>query len=220
MENHCGHRIQPCSNTHPPRPINLPPDPPEDESGFLVVRFKPGALDSKPGELAAAAKEAGLQALVNALDTFKLNSRPLITSVKAADLEKIEQGAMQGETPPLRSLLNYWRLDARHLGHKLDEAEAALRRLPEIEIVYREKTPSDPVNPGDDTYSGAENFLDAAPTGIDARWVWTQPNGDGSTMRFIDLEQGWLLGHEDLPAPTLIFNDNHDGKLPLITAKV
>jgi subtilisin family serine protease len=30
-------------------------------------------------------------------------------------------------------------------------------------------------------------------------------------MHFIDLEQGWLLGHEDLPSPTLIFNDNHDG---------
>jgi serine protease len=111
----------------------------------------------------------------------------------------------------MRSLTSYWRLDTRQVGAKLQEIEAALRRIPEIELVYREKTPSDPVNPGNDTYSGSESFLDAAPTGVDARWVWTQPNGDGTGMRFIDLEQGWLLGHADLPSPTLIFNDNHDG---------
>jgi len=55
--------------------------------------------------------------------------------------------------------------------------------------------------------SALEHFLDAAPhRAIDARWFWTQPDGDGAGMHFIDLEDGWLLGHEDLPAPKLIFN--------------
>jgi serine protease len=211
MERDCDCKIKLCPDTNPPRPINLAPDPPPDDSGFLIIRFKPGALGSRQAKLAAAAKQSGLRALSDILDEYKLASQPLVTSLNRAKLEKLEQEAMQGDTPPMRSLTSYWRLDTRQVGAKLQEIEVALRRIPEIELVYREKTPSDPVNAGNDTYSGSESFLDAAPTGVDARWVWTQPNGDGTGMRFIDLEQGWLLGHEDLPSPTLIFNDNHDG---------
>jgi len=204
-------KIRLCPERKPPRPINLSGDPPPDDSGFLVVRFKASTLDARHGDLAAAAKQAGLKALMQLLDTFRLSSRPLITSIKPDVLERIEKEALGSELHPLQSLSTYWRLDVRHTTQKPEEIEAALRRLPEVELVYREKTPSDPVNAGDDTYAGTENFLDAAPTGIDARWVWTQPNGDGAGMHFIDLEQGWLLGHEDLPSPTLLFNDNHDG---------
>jgi hypothetical protein len=200
-----------CPDHEPPGPINLQGDPPPDDSGFLIVRFKAGTLDVRHGDLAAAAKQAGLTALIHTLDTFKLNSKPLITSIKPEDLDRIEKAALGSEFRPLHSLSDYWRLDIRNATDQLEEIEAALRRLPEIELLYREKTPSDPVNAGNDTYAGSENFLDAAPTGVDARWIWTQPNGDGAGMHFIDLEQGWLLGHEDLPGPTLIFNDNHDG---------
>lgn len=200
-----------CPEHEPARPINLLADPPSDDTGFLVIRLRAGALVARHGELSAAAKDAGLHALGQALKTFKLNSAPLVTSVKPDELARIEQAALASEFPPLRSLSAYWRLDARTAAHSLEEIEAALRRLPEVELVYREKTASDPVNASDDTYAGSENFLDAAPNGVDARWVWTQPNGDGASMHFIDLEQGWLLGHIDLPGPTLIFNDNHDG---------
>ncbi len=204
-------KVGTCSKHLPLRPINLAADVPPGDSGFLIIRLKPGTLVAKRPDLTAVAKEAGLQALVQVLDNFKLTGRPLITSIKPEELARIEQRAMGAELTPLRSLSTYWRLDIRQTVHKLGEIETALRHLTEVELVYQEKTSSDPVNPGDDTYSGSENFLDAAPTGIDARWVWTQSNGDGAAMHFIDLEQGWLLGHEDLPGPTLIFNDNHDG---------
>lgn len=204
-------KIRLCGEQQPPRHINLPPNPPPDDSGFLIVRFKEGILALEQRELSAAAKQAGLHALLKTLDTFKLTARPLITSVSAVDLAKIEHAALQGELPPSRSLSTYWRIDVRNATHTLEEIEAGLRRLPEVELVYREKTPSDPVNAADDTYAASEGFLDGAPTGVNARWAWTQPNGDGSGMHYIDLEQGWLLGHEDLPGPTLIFNDNHDG---------
>jgi len=200
-----------CADYQPPRPINLRGDPPPDDSGFLIVRFKAGTINNQYADLATAAKKAGLLALNHTLDAFKLTAKPLITSIKSEELERFEQAALAADYPPLQSLTAYWRVDVRQAAQQLEEIEAALRRLPEVELVYREKTPSDPVNAADDTYAGSENFLDAGPTGIDARWVWTQPNGDGIGMHFIDLEQGWLLGHEDLPAPTLIFNDNRDG---------
>jgi len=157
-------KIRICPEHQPTRPINLAADPPADDSGFLIVRFKGGTLVTQHGELAVAAKKAGLVTLTQLLDTFKLTGKPLITSVKSDDLERIERAALRSDLAPLRSLSAYWRVDVRHAIAKLEEIEAGFRRLPEVELVYREKTPSDPVNAGDDTYAGSENFLDAAPT--------------------------------------------------------
>ena len=56
-----------------------------------------------------------------------------------------------------------------------------------------------PVNPTDDPLSNKQGYLSAAPVGIDAHFAWT--HADGSGIGFVDLEQGWTLDHEDLPAP-------------------
>jgi subtilisin family serine protease len=40
--------------------------------------------------------------------------------------------------------------------------------------------------------------LNAAPTGIDAYYAWTQPGGRGAGVKIIDCEWGWLFTHEDL----------------------
>ena len=136
-------KIRLCPEHQPPRPINLRGDPPPDNSGFLIVRFRAGTLDARHGDLAAAAKQAGLVALIQTLDAFNLSSRPLITSIKPDDLERIEKAALEAELRPLQSLSDYWRLDIRNATPQLEEIEAALRRLPEVELFYREKTPSD-----------------------------------------------------------------------------
>src|SRR5438445_7605545 len=79
MERDCDCKIKLCPHSDPPRPINVPPDAPPDDSGFLVIRFKPGALGSRQVELAAAAKESGLHALAGVLAADKLRVQPLIT---------------------------------------------------------------------------------------------------------------------------------------------
>ena len=83
-----------------------------------------------------------------------------------------------------------------------------------MDRAYREFDVTEPlVNDVDDDYAADQDYLDAAPTGIDARWAWTQPNGEGSGVGVIDLEQGWLPNHEDIvaKAPTLVYGDNRDG---------
>jgi hypothetical protein len=62
------------------------------------------------------------------------------------------------------------------------------------------------VTPGDDPHSIGQDYQDAAPLGIDARWMWTQPNGEGSGVAVVDVEGGWRVTHEDLvgKTPTLI----------------
>src|SRR5215213_3075193 len=74
-----------------------------------------------------------------------------------------------------------------------------LQGLDLVEEAYVEGGPvPPPVNPGDDPRSGNQGYLSAAPTGIDARWAWSVT--DGQNVRFVDLERGWTLNHEDLAA--------------------
>ncbi len=201
----------PDSDSRPnsPTPINLGGERPPDDTGFLIVRFKPDALRLEHANLENAAAEAGLLHINKMLKAFNLIAAPTIRSVMRNQVRELEARIAKKKFAPEHSLLSYWRLDARRAYKSLEEIEAALRHLPEVDLVYREKTVTDPANPGDDTYAGLENFLDAAKVGVDARWAWTQQNGEGQGMHFIDVEQGWIVDHEDLPNPQLIFNDNN-----------
>jgi hypothetical protein len=95
-----------------------------------------------------------------------------------------------------------------------ETASALVRKLQELDLVeeaYVEGGPvPPPVNPADDPRSGGQEYLNAAPTGIDARWAWALTDGQG--VRFVDLERGWTLDHEDLAAAgiTLISGVNQD----------
>ncbi|HEY9421847.1 MAG TPA: S8 family peptidase [Thermoanaerobaculia bacterium] len=68
---------------------------------------------------------------------------------------------------------------------------------PSVEIAYVEGGPTPPpVSPTDDPRNANQDYLDAAPRGIDARWAWGRIDGGG--IGFVDLERGWTLDHEDL----------------------
>ncbi len=181
-----------------------------DESGYLIVRLKPGAIKNDLDDLAPAARKAKLNGLARCLGSFKLGGKRLIRSVKPAKLKELERTPYETAAPK-HSLSAYWRLDARQLEAPLDEVETSLRHLPEVDLVYREKTATDPVDASDDTHAALEGFLNPAPAGVDARWAWSLPGGDGAGMHFVDLEQGWLRGHEDLPPYDLLCGENRDG---------
>ncbi|MBN8232132.1 S8 family serine peptidase [Corallococcus macrosporus] len=53
-----------------------------------------------------------------------------------------------------------------------------------------------PVTP---MYESLQGYLNAAPSGIDARYAWTVPGGNGSGVRIVDVENGWRTTHEDMP---------------------
>jgi len=46
--------------------------------------------------------------------------------------------------------------------------------------------------------SARQIYLNAAPSGVDARWAWTQAGGRGRDIRIIDVEGAWRFTHEDL----------------------
>lgn len=70
-----------------------------------------------------------------------------------------------------------------------------------VEYAYVAGIPSNPnvigtTNP----LFGQQTYLAPAPTGIGAAAAWTK-GADGAGVRLIDIEQGWFLGHDDLPKP-------------------
>jgi hypothetical protein len=52
--------------------------------------------------------------------------------------------------------------------------------------------------PATPDYTARQIYLNAAPSGIDARWAWTQTGGRGRDIRIIDIEGAWRFTHEDL----------------------
>jgi hypothetical protein len=183
-------------------------------SGFVIVRLRQGLAAGDGDALIDVAKRLQLAGLAGVLESFNLAGRRSVRSVKPQQIRELERKAAASDFPPLHSLTSYWRIDMRHAPERIDEVIKRLSALPEIERAYRELSTSDPlVNAADDDYAADQDYLDAAPVGIDARWAWTQPNSEGAGIAFVDLEQGWFPNHEDLvgKAPTIIYGDNRDG---------
>jgi hypothetical protein len=202
----------------PPDKINTAKE--REYSGFVILALSSNiAPSTESGNLTEFARTRELHSLARLLDEFRqVKSTRLITSLPIDEILKLESNAAAKSSnfAPLHSLTSYWRLDCRMLSEEqeIKKLVKLLNQLPEINLAYREMSVSKPmvVNAADDPLSVKQNYLDAAPTGIDARFAWTQPNGDGAGVGFVDLERGWFTKHEDLKAktPTVIFGDNSD----------
>ena len=187
----------------------------EHYSGYVIVRLRSGLRSTSDATLFDAAKRLKLDGLAGLLQAFDLMAtQRTVRSLKSEQILELERKAASTEFPPLHSLTSYWRINLRDRPEKIEEVVKRLNALPEVDRAYREFDVTEPlVNDVDDDYAADQDYLDAAPVGIDARWAWTQPSAEGSGVGVIDLEQGWFPNHEDIvaKAPTLIYGDNRDG---------
>ncbi len=197
---------------------NQKPKESDKPTGYIICRLKnlPRLKNvTKIKSLRDLAKQAKFDHLLNVMEEYDVeDGERLITAVSPERLAEMEKKASQTELAPLHSLTNYWKLYARKVNDVAKSLVKTLNSLPEIDIAYEQMAGSDPlVNASDDTYAAQQGYLDAAPDGIDARWAWTQPNGEGAGVGVIDVEQGWFLTHEDYTtkSPTIVFGDNRDG---------
>ncbi len=117
------------------------------------------------------------------------------------------------------SLLSYYMVDCPPGVDPQTLADAFLR-WETVETAYFDPPGSEPqVSPADDPRFANQGYLDPAPDGIDAEFVWPRAGGagfaggDGAGLRVIDLERGWTFGHEDLAAQgaTLLHGSIRDG---------
>jgi hypothetical protein len=75
---------------------------------------------------------------------------------------------------------------------------AAVQALPFVELAFLESATSQPVNPADDPLAVLQTHLLPAPFGLGVLHAWNIPGADGANVRFLDIEYGWDLTHEDL----------------------
>jgi len=79
----------------------------------------------------------------------------------------------------------------------------ALNALDSVEIAYAQP-PSEPaqvdIPPTTPSLESGQGYLETAPGGINARYAWTIPGGDGTSVRVVDVEGAWRTTHEDMPA--------------------
>ncbi|MGH9754131.1 MAG: S8 family serine peptidase [Blastocatellia bacterium] len=95
-----------------------------------------------------------------------------------------------------------------------------LNALQVVEVAYAQPIPQpaqadippttfrDFTNPDPSMGLPGQGHLNAAPTGIDARFAWTVPGGRGENSTVRDVESGWHGDHEDLP-PLLEFGGHN-----------
>jgi serine protease len=172
-----------------------------DSSGFLIIQLKPGVVSKDAQSLDEVAQEFSLDGIATLLKKYKLPSRRLITSVSVEQLLELEERARKNEFAPRVSLASYWRLDARTVPEpeRQNILNQFLELQNEVDSGYLEKSASAPARAPANPFEPEQLYLNAEPIGINARWAWTKPGGTGTGMRFVDLEEGWFLQHEDFP---------------------
>lgn len=181
-------------------------------------------------ELAGELKLAGLQAVLERMIDSSGPASGVLDSWPLVELQEMDRGWLECSPPrpaplpparsreiirelekkaaktafaPLHSLTSYWRLDLRKHPALVEEVVADLNRLAEVDLAYRELAAFDPQHTAEagKQFADDQGYLEAAPAGIGASWVWETLNGTASStskVTLCDLEQGWTTAHLDL----------------------
>ena len=108
---------------------------------------------------------------------------------------------------PMEDLSVFYRVEAP--AERLEELREQLAAAELVEAAFikppvelpriNDMTPA-PAEPPPATadFTARQIYLNAPPSGIDARWAWTQAGGRGRDIRIIDIEGAWRFTHEDL----------------------
>ena len=123
----------------------------------------------------------------------------MITSISEEKLDELVSRASETDRSyrPV-NFKNYFYINCPSSVHP-EDLKKELARWKNVQNVYVDYPAPDPVvNDLDDPRAVDQDYLDAAPIGIDARYAWGFGGGDGAGQQFIDMERGWTLNHEDL----------------------
>jgi hypothetical protein len=176
---------------------------PRRYTGFIVVRLRPerfGNLLLSASDLRALAQQANATDLTALLDRYPgLSTRRLISGLTSTQVVEREKRAAERGATPRWSLNTYWRVDARTVDNR-PQLVQLLGTMPDVDVAYEQPKGADPsVDPSNDQFAAQQFHLGAAPMGVDAHWAWMQAGGAGEGVAFVDVEQGWIFNHEDLP---------------------
>jgi len=93
--------------------------------------------------------------------------------------------------------LNLWVEMTLQFGTDAAAFLAEMKRMPNIEIATSAPLPQPPPWIPPD-FTRKQGYLDPAPGGIEARFSWTIPGGNGHGVTIYNVEYNWLQTHDDL----------------------
>ncbi|MGD0003615.1 MAG: S8 family serine peptidase [Anaerolineaceae bacterium] len=162
----------------------------------LVFKFKNGYASALTDQNLSAQSKPGLAPLMDLLKGAEV--KPLFNSLKKASAAQV---ASQAESVLGRYYFAQLPASTDFAGAQqiLDSVKA----LPFIDTAYMEPV----YKPASPDYSGLQGYLVnanstsyPASNGIEAStYAWTLTGGRGLGVKVFDIEQGWQIGHEDLP---------------------
>lgn len=169
---------------------------------IVVVRPEVGVYAPMPG----LSPNSDVMSLSNLLASAGGTLRPLFGPGARVRVQAASVRALSGTEPPDLSI--YHRVE----GLEVDREGLAkrLRALGVVEAAYVKPAPELPLPlnqmlpraseppPQTPDFTTQQGYLEAAPGGIDARFAWTQPGGDGANVQIVDIEGAWRFTHEDL----------------------
>jgi hypothetical protein len=188
--------------------IDSGPDDAETFAPQIIVKFEDSVtLTINQGQtltvddLANQTSSAGSTAVqnINAISSAIVFSRAC-DSLSPTDVQNLVNSAKEQDSTYEPPNFNNFLQIIPDPGIGADQIVDALNQWTGIvEYAYVAGVPSDPTVTGTtNPLFNQEDFLAAAPTGIGAQAAWAK-GADGTGSAFIDIEQGWFLGHQDLP---------------------
>ncbi len=181
----------------------------DERGGYIIIELARKLTDDS-ADLRKVATSEGFRGLKTLLaENPGLKAERVIRSTAPRVIRDRERIAGLSGFAPLETLTAFWRIDVRHV----EDSEALrnrLQHLPEISLAYHETAvlEASGFTPATNPYFQHQGYLEARPKGIGAIAAWSTPGCDGSGVRVVDLEAGWILHHEDLPGPQLLAGDN------------
>jgi subtilisin family serine protease len=166
----------------------------------IVIKFN-GALHASGGvnNLSPVNYFSRWQKIVDQFPGITINS--LFTTIEPATISKLIWKAKRSDKNyKSADLLSYAAIDCAP-SHDQDRLLNLLAREKNIAFAYFEIVPAIlPSSPSrKNPFSRFQQYLDAAPLGIDAKYAWAFAGGLGEgDLKFIDIELGWIFGHEDI----------------------
>jgi subtilisin family serine protease len=170
----------------------------------IVVRFRPGTLIRYEKKAEETTESTPLRDGFSLLKAQfpKATLEPLFTHISPEQLRKL------GNPPPSQSGRALLPVDdpttfytvRPESGQNIDELIRSLEALPTVAEAYPLRGPCPPPNvvAVANPFAVRQGYINPAPQGIDIFSAQGLPGGFGQDVRFIDIEQGWNLNHEDL----------------------
>ncbi len=160
-----------------------------------VVRM----VEGQPQDLSGLNAMDGVEAVIMG---FGGGQWSRLTDIPEIELDDLAMNAELNLGQPVYNLNNIYRIRMYEPG-PIEEIAYQLESLLGVHLAYPVALP--PELPLSTDYTPSQNYLDPAastPTGVDARYAWTQTGGTGSGVTICDLEYSWNYSHTDISKAT------------------